>query len=101
MKKQDDKEVFATTKFKYRGREVVVAVCQPEKEIDHNTFVCRFFITGGELEYVGKSVGFDSMQALILSLQKIGAFLQDNDDVDNALVEWEGGPMKFPTFNAS
>jgi hypothetical protein len=78
---------------------VNILIFVPEKSDQYeNEYHCKFSIMGGGINYSGKSIGFDSMQALILSLKKIGTFLTQSDDLDTSLMKWEGGPMDFPVF---
>lgn len=92
-------DAIALTKLKYKGEEVIISIYAPKKYFpDSDQYACSFSVIGGDIQYFGKSIGFDSMQSLILSLTKIGTFLETNDDLDRSLIEWEGGPMGFPTF---
>ena len=100
MADENEDAVAAFTKMKYKGDEVNITVFVPQKAFpDCDNYICKFSVKGREIEYSGKSVGFDSMQSLILSLQKIGYFLKNSEDLDDSLIEWEGGPMKFPSFD--
>jgi hypothetical protein len=91
--------VIASTKMKYKGEEVAISLYCPELAFpDSDQQSCRFEVVGGGIDYSGRSIGFDSMQSLILSLMKIGTYLEKNEDVDAALIEWEGGSLDFPTF---
>jgi hypothetical protein len=85
--------------MRYNGKEVTISVYAPRLAYrESDEYSCQFSICGGQLDYSGKSIGFDSMQALILSLTKIGTFLKTSVDVDRSLIEWDGGPMEFPVF---
>lgn len=91
--------VFAATTFKYQGADVYVSLYAPQKAFpDSDQYLCRFRISGGSIEYSGRSIGYDSMQSLILSLKKIGTYLTGNDEIDASSIEWEGGTMEFPVF---
>ena len=100
MKNRSEEILVASTTLRYKGQSVLVSVFLPEKEFaDSSQYACKFSISGGEIDYAGKSIGFDSMQSLILSLKKIGTFLESSDDLDQELIEWDGGAMKFPVFS--
>ena len=102
MAKGSDDILAASTKFRYKGEEVSVSIFVPCKEFaDSGEYSCRFSIKGGEIEYSGRSIGFDSMQSLMLTMTKIGNYLEYNDEFDCAQMEWEGGVMIFPTFSNS
>jgi hypothetical protein len=90
---------IASTQMTHKGDEVTISIYKPALAFpDSDQYSCRFSIAGGGLDYSGKSIGFDSMQSLILSMSKIGTYLKNNDDIDHSMIEWEGGPMEFPTF---
>lgn len=91
--------VIASTNMKYNEQEVIISLYRPEPAFpDSDQQSCKFEITGGGIDYSGRSIGLDSMQSLILSLMKIGTYLEKNEYVDAALIEWEGGSPDFPTF---
>ncbi len=90
---------IAVTSFKYGGIEVTIDICKPKIAfLDSRQFECVFSIIGGGIEYRGSSIGYDSMQALLLSLTKIGTYLTKSDFVDQSKVDWEGGEPSFPVF---
>lgn len=91
--------VFAATRFKYQGTDVHISLYAPQKAFpESDQYSCKFTISGGTIEYSGKSIGYDSMQSLTLSLRKIGTYLTKNDEIDPSAIEWEGGTMEFPVF---
>ena len=99
MAESSDSTLAASTKMRYKGDEVTISVFVPGKAfVDSDQYSCRFSIKGGEIDYSGKSIGFDSMQSLMLTLAKIGTYLEKNDELDRALMEWDGGAMNFPVF---
>lgn len=99
MAGRGDDVVIATAKIKYKGDEINISLFSPKIAFsESDQYSCAFSIKGESIEYSGRSIGFDSMQALILSLKKIGTFLEKSDELDKTLIEWEGGPMDFPVF---
>ena len=99
MAARGDDVVIASAKMKYKEDEVDIYLFSPKLAFpDSDQYSCAFSIKGGPIEYSGKSIGFDSMQSLILSLKKIGTFLEKSDELDKSLIKWEGGPMDFPVF---
>lgn len=94
-------DVVAETTMRYRGSDVSIRVCRPVRAAPGEPeFHCHFSIAGGgELDYNGRSIGLDSMQALILSLRWIGTYIQNNERVDAASIEWPGGGLEFPEFD--
>lgn len=93
--------IIASAKGKYDGEEFTISIFSPELAFtDSNEYQCRFFIEGKGVNYKNRSIGFDSMQSLILSLKMIGSYIGDNNDFKSSLLEWEGGPMEFPAFKS-
>lgn len=90
---------MASTRLKYKGLDVSISVFAPTLAFsDSDQYSCRFSIEGGGIDYSGKSIGFDSMQSLFLSLSKIGTYFKVSEDIDQSLIEWEGGALEFPVF---
>jgi len=93
--------VIASTKMRYMGNEVKICLFIPERVSPFcDQYSCSFYIRGGGIDYSGNSIGFDSMQSLILSLKKVGTFLKTSDEIDIDSIEWDGGPMDFPIFES-
>lgn len=90
----------AETRFHYQGVPVVIKIFKPGLAFANgDQYSCAFSIKGGEIDYAGKAIGFDSAQALILALSKIGDYLENNDLIQADNIEWPGGPMRFPSFH--
>jgi hypothetical protein len=90
---------IASTRLRYKGEEVLISLHLPQPAFENtDQYVCSFSIMGGELDYTGKSIGFDSMQSLILSLMKIGTYLTRSESIDVSKIDWEGGSLEFPVF---
>lgn len=92
-------DIIASAKGSYGGESFTITLFSPEKAFpDSAEYKCHFSIKGKGVSYSDRAIGFDSMQSLILSLRMIGSFIGDNDDIDCSAIAWEGGPMKFPSF---
>lgn len=91
--------IIASMKMKYKGESVAITLYKPELAFsESDQYRCDFEIAGDGIDYSGKSIGFDSMQSLLLSLMKIGTYLNKNENIDRSMIEWDGGPMNFPSF---
>lgn len=84
--------VIATRKLQLSdGREVLVSISAPR--VDGEDYRCDYQIDGLGNQKIYKSYGVDSMQALVLALQKIGAFLHTSNEWTDGLLSWEGGAV--------
>ena len=91
-------DIVGLSRFLYKGSEVYIRIFKPQKKWeDSDEFSCRFSILGETISHKGESIGYDSTQSLILTLSKIGSFL-DQEDVDQEAIDWPGGRLKFPSF---
>lgn len=89
----------ASTKFDYKGDSVEINIYRPVIAwLNSDEYSCRFSIVGGGINYADRSIGFDSMQSLILSLMRIGDYLDHVENIDRSLITWEGGQLIFPIF---
>jgi hypothetical protein len=92
-------EIIANAKGSYGGEIFTITLFSPEKAFpESEEYKCHFAIKGKGISYNDRAIGFDSMQSLILSLKMIGSFIGDNDDIDTSAIAWDGGPIKFPSF---
>lgn len=92
-------DIIASAKGSYDGESFTITLFSPEKAFpDSREYKCHFTINGKGISYSDRAIGLDSMQSIILSLKMIGSFICDNDDIDCSAIEWEGGPMSFPSF---
>jgi hypothetical protein len=93
-------DLIGSTTFSYKGSEIKIDIFKPQlKWANSDEFACRFLISGETLNYKGESIGYDSTQSLILTLSKIGEFI-NNEEVDQKAIEWPGGKLQFPTFSS-
>lgn len=93
-------DLIGSTRFSYKGSEIHISIFKPKKKwADGHEFSCRFSILGETMSYKGESVGYDSTQSLILTLSKIGHYI-NNEEVDQKAIEWPGGKLQFPNFNS-
>lgn len=91
--------VCGETVMNYKKSRVLIRLFIPTKvEEGREEFSCKFSITGKTINYIGESTGLDSMQAIILSMRKIGTYLRVDDEIDQSEVEWERGAPNFPVF---
>ena len=99
MSSEED-DLIGLTRFSYKDAEVQIRIFKPQRKWpDSDEFSCRFSIFGGALNYKGESIGYDSTQSLILTLSKIGQYL-NNEEIDREKIEWPGGKLKFPNFKS-
>jgi hypothetical protein len=92
-------DIIASAKGTYDGESFAITLFSPEKAFpDSDEYSCQFSIQGKDINYNDRAIGFDSMQSLILSLKMIGSFIGDNDEFDCSKIEWDGGPVSFPSF---
>ena len=91
--------IIGLTRFVCDGWEIEVKLFAPVRaKPELEEYICAFALSGRTLNYSGDARGIDSMQAVILALQKIGTFLQLNDEIDLAAIEWPNGKLEFPVF---
>ncbi len=91
--------VCGKTVMKYKKSEISIKIYVPTRvQKGRGEFSCKFSISGETMNFSGESTGLDSMQAIILSMRKIGTYLRVDDEIDHDAVEWEHGPPNFPVF---
>ncbi len=99
MESCDNGGICAETAMLYKKSEVLIRLYTPLRVKEgREEFSCKFAITGKTMNFSGESTGLDSMQALILSIRKIGTYLRVDDEIDQDAVEWEKGVPNFPVF---
>ncbi len=80
------------------GRKVTITIGIPQKHGDD--FLCPYKIVGIGEERVQHAIGIDALQALQLTLKKIGADLYTSDEARAGMLSWEGelvkGDLGFP-----
>lgn len=73
------------------GKEVSVIIGKPEKFPDSDDYYCPYQVIGigkGNVRYAG---GIDSVQALLLTLNMIGADLYTSKEAKAGILSWKGG----------
>jgi hypothetical protein len=96
----DEEDIIGRTSFLYKGLATDICVYKPQKKwADGDEFVCRISILGPEIRYRADVVGYDSMQSIILAVRSVGAYLEDNAEIDGRFMEWPGGSPNFPSLS--
>lgn len=91
MNKLDN--IIATRKLERSdGGEVLVAISAPCP--DGEDYRCDYEIAGIGSVKRSYAYGVDSVQALVLALQKIGAFLYTSDEWSGGRLSWQGGAVE-------
>lgn len=94
-------DFIATRSLKLAGetpREVTVSIKRPVP--DDGSYKCEYQIVGIGSGKVRYAMGEDSMQALVLALQTIGADLYTSDAAKEGRLSWFGSPnLGFPVPN--
>lgn len=75
------------------NRHVEIILGAPEKLPDDDDFYCPFMVKGLGDEQVRYAVGIDSLQALVLALQKLSIYVNALDDVKNGEIRWLDGSI--------
>ena len=84
--------VIATREFRLSaGKTVTVLIGKPEKFPDSDDYYCPYQILGLGNERIRRAGGSDSMQALELTLKKIGADLYTSKEFQSGELTWPGG----------
>lgn len=69
---------------------------------DDGSYSCSFQISGFKSDKIRKSVGVDGVQAVILSLKKIGSEFYSSDEYKDKKITWEcelfEGDLGFPNL---
>lgn len=80
---------------------ITVLIYLPVKN-DDGSYSCHFQFLGFKSDKIRKSVGVDSVQALMLSLRKIGSELYNSDEYRDKKIRWEcelfEGDLGFPNL---
>lgn len=78
---------------------VTVTLFRPEELPNSAGFSCSYRIHGLSTELVKEGRGSDAMQALLLTLAKIGADLYTSSEANTGRLRWCGdGNLGFPVF---
>lgn len=82
------------------GGAVVVTIGKPERFPDDSAFYCPYQITGLGTQSVMSACGEDAIQALLLALEMIGAFLYTSPEAQSGALSWDcaptAGDLGFP-----
>ncbi len=73
---------------------VVVSIGKPEQFEDGNGYYCPYRILGLGDDQVRQASGEDAVQALQLTLKRIGATLYTSQEAKAGLLRWEAGSSK-------
>lgn len=80
------------------GRKVSIVIGVPQQ--DDGDYFCPYQITGIGDVRIGYAMGIDALQALQLTLKKIGTELYTSDEAQTGMLSWEGenarGDLGFP-----
>lgn len=82
--------IIASRKLFINGEhEVTITIGKPKKfDEGEQDYYCPYHITGIGNEKVKYAGGIDAIQALIFTLQRIGAILYTSDEYKNGNLEW-------------
>lgn len=100
MELMDVGEPIATRSLDLANRgPVTVTIGMPKQFLDSTDFYCPYQITGLAKERIGYAGGVDAVQALMLTLERIGAELCTLEEVKSGELSWQGdeaGALGFP-----
>jgi hypothetical protein len=93
--------IVATRELELAGKPPVsVVVGKPERFPDGSGFYCPFQITGLGDDSIKYGGGEDAVQALMLTLKRIGALLYTSSEAKSGLLTWDCattvGDLGFP-----
>lgn len=92
MKMTRDLQPIIASRVLIKGdREVRVDIGQPRKEADQSDYLCPYRIAGIGDERIRYAVGIDAVQALLLTMKKIGADLYTSAEMRGRDLVWVGG----------
>lgn len=107
MQLQNIGQMFASRTLKLTNNNstnVVIAIGRPQQFPDGPDYYCPYQITGLGDEKVSWGGGIDAIQALLLTLEKIGITLSNLDEYKNGDLSWigsEDGNLGFPHHDSS
>jgi hypothetical protein len=85
------------------GRTITVRIGKPRKFPDGTDYYCPYKIAGIGDERIRYAGGVDAVQALQLTLARIGSDLYTSDEAKSRALRWEGGSIEgdlgFPVPN--
>ena len=83
---------------------IEVKIGFPQKFPDSTDYFCPYQILGLGNENIDYCGGIDEVQAVLLSMERIGEILYASDEYKNGDLHWEGsteGNLGFPVFDSS
>ena len=93
MKLDSVGDVFLTRKLYLTGdeeKEIIIKLGKPKNFPDSPDYYCPYQIVGIGKEKVGYVGGIDEIQALLLSMERVGAILYTSEEYRNGRLRWEG-----------
>lgn len=88
----------------HEAEHVKIAIGKPQKFPDGNDYYCPYQIIGLGDGKVNWSGGIDEIQALLLTLEGIGIFLNNSEEYKQGNLSWIGsadGNLGFPHLDSS
>jgi len=83
-------EVIATRIFKLKNDKTVTAVIGKPKEFpEGNDYYCPYQIIGIGNEKIKRAGGVDAIQAIMLTLERIGIELYTSDEYKTGVLMWD------------
>jgi hypothetical protein len=104
MELRDVGIVIARRELKLRYGKITVLIGKPEPFPDGSDYYCPYQIIGLGTERVRRAGGIDSIQALHLALEMIGADLHASPEAQTGELSWEcgeNGNLGFPVPEGS
>lgn len=82
---------------------VTIKIGKPQRFPDgEEDYYCPFQITGLQDEIISYAGGIDTVQALLLAMERIGVILQESDENKMGQLVWVGGDnLGFPCLDSS
>ena len=75
------------------NRQIEIILGAPEKFPDDDDFYCPFMVKGLGDEKIRYAGGTDSLQALVLAVQKLSIYVNALDEVKNGEIQWLDGSI--------
>lgn len=95
-------EVFASRTLQINNKNsthVTITIGKPQRFPDGQDYYCPYQIVGLGDEKVNRCGGIDEIQALLLTLEQIGTFLNNSEEYKRGILSWlgsEDGNLGFP-----
>lgn len=90
----DQRNVIAIREYALDGRDgaVRIELDLPIRTAGHDDFCCTFRIIGLGPAFNSHACGVDAVQAMLLTLKKIGAMLHSSEEWQSGRLTWLGRP---------